>query len=757
MSRVFTFSSRPRKELKLSDWIEGLDGTVTCRKVFPASEATYGSFGKLSAKLVAALKKSGIDKLYSHQATAVEHAMNDRDVVVVTPTASGKTLCYNLPVADAVLHDSGRRALYIFPTKALAHDQLVGLSELSDAMGVPIKTFTYDGDTPQQSRTKIREMANVVITNPDMLHAGILPHHEKWAGFFRGLKYIVVDELHVYRGVFGSHLANLFSRLQRICDLYGSSPVFICCSATTANPGQHAQALTGRKFSVISESGAPSPEKEFIIYNPQLVENRPGSRGSADSAEVEIAKEAMARGMSAIVFSRTRTMTDLLSRNLRGELAKKGLDPSMVASYRGGYLPQKRREIERGLRNGELRCVISTNALELGIDIGSLDLVVLSGYPGSVASTWQRMGRAGRRGSASQTVLVASSAPVDQFIAAKPQWLLGASPELARIDRKNPYILVDHVKCAAYERPFPVGETFAGEDVSEILEYLAKHGALRKARGRDGMAWHWCDASYPASEVSMRSISGAPYSIICAPLEGKPKTLGTMDRQSAMRTLFPGAIYLDGDCTYIVKELDRENARCVVDSCGLAGYYTEGQYSDRVAVSQVYEKNGLFGWGEVQMASTPSFYRKRSISTHKIIGVEDISLPEEIMETTACWIVMPDDAYERRSAAVSGLVNLIGNVAPLFLMCDAGDIRVTPRPRAPGVGRGAIFVADNIPGGVGLAEGVFGLKGELLAACLDALNSCACREGCPVCIGTSNNAPDKTDTSKLIKEILAEK
>lgn len=758
MSGIFSALLGDRNEPRLSEWIEALGGTVTCRKLFPASEAAYGSFGELSPKLAEALKKRGVRKLYSHQSLAVEYAMNGHDVVVVTPTASGKTLCYNLPVADAVLRGGDQRALYIFPAKALAQDQLAGLSDLSDAMDAPIRAFTYDGDTPQQNRAKIREGAHVVITNPDMLHAGILPHHEKWAGFFRGLKYIVVDELHVYRGVFGSHLANLFARLQRICSLYGSRPVFICCSATTANPGEHAKALTGRSFSVISENGAPSPEKEFIIYNPQLVKKKLGNRGSAVSAAVKIVKEAMKRGMSAILFSQTRTMTELLPRYLRGELTRSGLDPSVVASYRAGYLPQKRRDIERGLREGELRCVVSTNALELGIDIGSLDLVLLNGYPGSIASTWQQMGRAGRRDSASLAVLVASPAPIDQFIAAKPQWLLGASPELARIDRKNPYILVDHVKCAAYERPFTEGEAFVGEDISEILEYLTKHGVLRKELSRGSTVWRWCDTSYPASEVSMRSVAGAPYTIVDAPLKGKPKKLGTMDRLSAMRTLFPGAIYFDDAGAYIVRELDRENARCVVESCGTADYYTEGQYSDRITVSEVYESNDPFGWGEVQMAYTPSFYRKRDISTHKVIGFEDISLPEEVMTTTASWIIMPGDTYERRSAAVSGLVNLIGNVAPLFLMCDTGDIRVMPRPRAPGVGRGAIFVADNIPGGVGLAEGIFGLKEKLLVACLDALDSCICKEGCPACIGTANDTPDKkSDTTKLIKEIIAAK
>lgn len=741
----------------LADWVAEQGGTVTCRKVFPAREARYGSFGKLAPELVRALKKSGVEQLYSHQAKAVECALNGHDVVVVTPTASGKTLCYNLPVADAVLRGGdGRRALYIFPAKALAQDQLAGLSALSEAMGVPINAFTYDGDTPKQSRAKIRDEAHVVITNPDMLHAAVLPHHGKWAGFFRGLKYIVVDELHVYRGIFGSHLANLFARLQRLCDFYGSHPVFICCSATIANPGGHARALIGREVCVISENGAPSPEKELIIYNPQSVKKDSGYRRSSVSTAVKIAKEAITRGINSIVFSQTLHMTELLPRYLRSELERQGLDPGMVAGYRGGYLPQKRRAIERALRAGELRCVVSTNALELGIDIGVLDLVVLNGYPGSVSSTWQQIGRAGRRGVSSLAVLIASSKPLDQFIAAKPQWLLGAPPELARIDPKNPYILVDHVKCAAYERPFAEGETFVGEDVSEILEYLAGHGVLLKSRGRGGVAYHWRDASYPASEVSMRSVMGVPYSIVYAPHKGKPAVLGTMDRLSALRTLFPGAIYFDDEGTYMVRELDRENLRCFVIPSG-AEYFTEGQYSDRITVSEVYEKSGPFGWGEVRMAATPSVYKKIELSTYKVIGYGDISLPEEVMETTACWIVLPDDKEGYCNSAVAGLAGLIGNVAQLFLMCDSGDIRVRARPRAPGVGRDAIFVADNIPGGVGLAEGVFELKGKLLEACLDALDACGCKEGCPGCVGAPDDTFDKKKgVGELIRQILAQ-
>lgn len=744
------------REQTLPEWIGGLSGTVTCRKFFPARGARYGSFGDISPELVRALKKRGIEQLYSHQSEAVKLAAEGRDFVIVTPTASGKTLCYNLPVADAVLRGGNPRALYIFPTKALAQDQLNELLEFSDALPTKIKAFTYDGDTPAQGRTKAKNEANVIITNPDMLNAGILPHHTKWAHFFRDLKYIVVDELHSYRGIFGSHLANLFIRLQRICEFYGSRPVFICCSATIANPGEHAEALTGRKISVISKNGAPSPEKELIIYNPQLVKKRFIYHRSSITETAKIAKEALSRGISAIVFARTRTASEILPNYLREGLAGMGLDTSMVACYRGGYLPQKRRAIERALREGQLRCVVSTNALELGVDIGSLDLVILNGYPGSIASTWQQIGRAGRRDGPSLAVLVASALPVDQFIASRPQWLLGAPPELARIDPRNPYIRVAHVKCAAFELPFAEGEAFGGEDVGEILEYLAGHGVLHKSRGTAGTRYHWRDASYPASEFSMRSATGDTYSIIHTSGRGKPEVIGTMDRHSAPVSLFPGAVYFhDGD-TYIVNALDSEKMQCLVEKTD-ADYYTEGQYSVHITVDEIFESRGPFGWGEISMAAAPSLYKKIKLTTRENLGYGEISLPVEIMETTACWIELPDEAMDKGGAvAVNGLVNLISNAAPLFLMCDGGDIRVILRPRAPGVNRAAIFVADNIPGGVGLAEGVFELKGKLLEACLDALEACDCEEGCPACAGTPDGVSDiKKGAKSLIKSILS--
>lgn len=751
MAEIISSLFGGKEELSFTEWISGLGGSVMCRQSFSARDARHGSFGKLSPQLVAALRKRGAEKLYSHQSEAARLAAAGQNIVVVTPTASGKTLCYNLPVTDAILADRQARALYIFPTKALAQDQLSELSELAEAVGAPIKAFTYDGDTAAATRTKARAEGNIIITNPDMLNAGILPHHTKWASFFKNLKYIAVDELHIYRGIFGSHLANLFSRLLRICEFYGASPVFICCSATIANPAGHAEALTGRKMCLISANGAPSPEKEFMIYNPPLVNRKSGLRRSSLFETAKITGEALSRGISTIVFTRTRTSVELLLKYLRRELSGKGLDPNIVTSYRGGYLPKERRAIEQALKRGELRGVVTTNALELGIDIGSLDCAVLNGYPGSIASTWQQIGRAGRRGDSSLAVLVTSALPLDQFIASKPQWFFGASPELARIDPKNPYIRVAHIKCAAFELPFAEGEIFGGEDVGEILEYLARNGVLHKSARRQGAVYHWQDSSYPAAELSMRSVTGDTCTITDV-TGNKPRIIGTMDRHSAPTLLFPGAIYFHGGESFFVRELDDKTNQCRVVTTE-ADYYTESESTVRITVGEIFGESGLFGWGEVSMATSPCFYKKIKLSTHENIGCGEISLPEDEMETTACWITLPEQAKNTNEAiAANGLVSLIRNVAPLFLMCDGGDLHVNLRPRAPGINRSAIFVVDNIPGGVGLAEGVYELKNKLLEACLDALETCDCEEGCPACVGTPD---DLLDTKRSVRALIA--
>ena len=750
------FFASDKKDLSVGDvvaWVKSLDGQVTCQKDFAARAAKYGGFGRLDERVTAALRRRGVERLYSHQSEAAGWAMAGRDVVVATPTASGKTLCYNLPVLDSIVKDKNARALYLFPTKALAQDQLAELGDFSAELDGVATCRTYDGDTPAAQRPKARE-ANIVITNPDMLNAGILPHHARWADFFKNLKFVVVDELHTYRGIFGSHMANLFARLLRVCEFYGARPVFICCSATTANPAAHAKALLGREPRLVAESGAPSPEKQFLIYDPKLLDKQTGLRRSALFETARIAAKALCGGVSTIVFTRSRINVELLLKALRKKLAEEGEDPNLVTGYRSGYLPKERRRIERDLRSGKLLGVVSTNALELGIDIGSLELAVLHGYPGSVASAWQQIGRAGRRGGLSAAVMVASAAPLDQFLAARPQWFLGASPEQARIDPANPYIRVNHVRCSAFELPFHEGEKFAGEDIGKILDYLAEHGVLHLTDEFGDKTYYWQEDSYPAASLSLRSATGDNYVIIDVSDGSRPRVIGSMDRHSAPTLIFQGAVYFHGGQSYTVEELDTEKLRCYVKISN-SDYYTESESTARIEITEEFGQSGIFGWGDAVLASTPSMYKKIRLTTHENVGQGKIDLPEEEMETTACWFTMPPRLLDSPAlgAAMNGLVNLIRNTAPLFLMCDKGDIQVHARLKDPRLRKPAIFVADNVPGGVGLAEGVFELKGKLLRACRDALDSCACDTGCPACTGA---APEGLNLKEEVRELIDE-
>lgn len=740
-------------------WIADLGGKAPAIKKLPAHPAAFGSFGALDPRIVNALKKRGVEALYSHQSAAVECALSGIDCVIATPTASGKTLCYNLPVMHAVLQDASARALYLFPTKALAQDQLAELGELAAFADGKIHGFVYDGDTDPVKRRQARSEGHIVITNPDMLNSGILPHHTKWSDYFRNLKYIVVDELHTYRGIFGSHLANLFSRLARICEFYGSHPTFICCSATIANPDEHAQTLIGRSVKLITESGAPASEKEIIIYNPPVIDWRTGMRRSSLFETSRIAAEALASGISTIVFTRSRLNVELLLKSIRADLVKRGADPMMIMGYRGGYLPKERRKIEHDLRSGELRGVVSTNALELGIDIGSLALAVLHGYPGSIASAWQQIGRAGRRGAISAAVMVASADPLDQFLAQRPEWFYGAPTERARIDPYNPYIQVSHVKCSAFELPFHAGERFGGQDVDAILDYLADHEVLHRVNEADEARYYWQADSYPAAGLSLRSATGENYTITDITVETKPVVIGTMDRRSAPTLIFPDAIYFHGGKSYIVESLDTEKMQCFIREIA-ADYYTDGDASLRINITDDFETQGNYGWGEVVVTLTPTIFKKIKLATHENAGFGQISLPEEQMHTTACWLMMPQCRQEdaELKLAMEGLEHLIRNTAPLFLMCDRADILVTSRLKDPQLRRAAIYIIDNIPGGVGLAEGTFEIKNELVKTALSVMNSCGCRSGCPGCVGASGGDFNiKAAVKELAEQILTGK
>lgn len=737
-------------------WLRKQDGDIRSAHTIRPREPSYDGSGDLDPGIVEILNNRGIEKLWSHQSNAYRLASSGRDIVVVTPTASGKTFCYDIPVVDSILRDPTGRALYLFPTKALAQDQLAELEELCSGLSVDIKSFTYDGDTPASRRKEIINSANIVITNPDMLNTSILPHHRSWAGFFSKLKFIVVDELHTYRGVFGSHIANIFVRLLRICRHYGSDPVFICCSATIANPAEHAALLTGRTPVLIDQNGAPSAQKELIIYDPVITDKKRKIRRSSLYESGRLAYRAISCGISSILFTRSRINAELLVENLKRQLAADGKDPGSVRGYRSGYLPAERRETEKDLRSGKLRAVVSTNALELGIDIGSLDLVLIHGFPGSIASTWQQIGRAGRRNSLSAAVIIPSALPADRFLAERPEWLLGASPERARIDPKNPYIRIEHIKCSIYELPFREDETFGGEDISDILGFLFRNGIIDAYEDNGCRIYSWKSNLYPASSFSIRSASGEKYDIIDTDTFPRPRTIGTVDRHSAASMIFPGAVYFHNGTGYSVEKVDHCDMKCFVRrSC--TDTYTEAKLSVRTVIEGQTEASGPFGWGDTRVTILPGIYKIIDIGTRKTLGHGKAKFPNDSMETTSLWIKMPAEAISRPGLqiAMDGAAYLLKNLAPLFLMCDSSDIYVNTSVSEPGLGGPAIFLSDAFPGGVGLAEGAYGSVRLILTACRDRLASCGCRDGCPSCIGHSTNGVRAKDmTKKLLNDLL---
>jgi len=739
------------------NWLARQDGNITLFHHIKAKDAHYGPFGDLDPEIVLSLKKRGIERLYSHQSRAFYLASGGKDVVVVTPTASGKTLCYNLPVLNSMVKNSSGRALYLFPTKALAQDQLSELRELSKLLKNEINCFTYDGDTPSPKRKEIKSKANIIITNPDMLNTAILPHHSSWADFFGNLNFIVVDELHTYRGVLGSHLANLFIRLLRICKHYGSDPVFICCSATIANPAEHAEMLTGRPAELINENGAPSPQKELVIYNPKMIDSRNNIRRSSLYEAGRLTYKAISCDISSILFTRSRINLELLLKSITQQLAKDGKETNAVSGYRSGYLPAERREIEKNLRSGKLRAVLSTNALELGIDIGSLDLVLIHAFPGSIASTWQQIGRAGRRNSLSAAIIIPSNIPLDQFLAERPDWLLGASPEIARINPSNPYIRLEHIKCSIFEIPFRENETFGGENISDILEFLSKHGILDACGDSKDRSYSWNSLEYPASSFSIRSASGEKYTIIDVSEKQEPIVIGTIDKHSAGTMVFPGAIYFHNGKTYSVENIDFENMKCFVKK-SFSNTYTEAKVYVRTNIVEQFEGSGFFGWGESLVSTAPAMYKIIDTNTHKVVGHGTIDFPEDQIETISMWIKIPDKSLLRPGLqpAMDGLSYLIKSLAPLFLMCDSNDIYVCPAVSEPKLKHPAIFLSDAIPGGVGLAEGAYTVITEILKACLEQLDSCECKGGCPSCIGAVKKGIDaKNLTKNLIEDLLS--
>jgi len=717
---------------------------LTSWKTMPARPARYGGFPKeLHPKLVEGLKARGINDLYTHQHDAVEAVLQGGDVCVVTPTASGKTLCYNIPVLHTLVGNPNARALYLFPTKALSQDQVAELQNTVSTLDVKIGTYTFDGDTPASARKAIRNSGHIVVTNPDMLHTGILPHHTIWMKLFENLEYVVIDELHHYRGVFGSHLANVLRRLKRICAFYGANPKFICCSATINNPKEMAERIVEKPMRLIDNNGAPQGERHFLFYNPPVVNAELGIRQSSVKEATRIARQMLQRNVQSIIFARSRLRVEILTTYLKEEVRRLGKSDKLVCGYRGGYLPTERRAIERGLRNGEIMAVVSTNALELGIDIGSLDVSIMTGYSGSIASTWQQAGRAGRRSSVSLVVLIASSAPLDQYIISHPEYFFDQSPESATVDPNNLIIMTSHIKCAAFEIPFREGEIFGIDSVStsEILDYLADQRVLRKSRDK----WHWSADTYPAEDISLRT--AAPGNVVILDTSQNGRVIGEVDLFAAPVEVFENAIYLHQSAQYTIDRLDLEDRKAYARPVDV-DYYTDAQIKVDLKVIDAFREEhvgeAIKRTGELSVTWLPSIYKKIKFGTHENVGWGEIHLPESTMHTMGYWIEFPENAADQLeikqtelSEALSGLANTLRQVAPVQVMCDPTDIRAQGMLRAPFSEKPAIYLYETYPGGVGFSEKLFTHHHRLFEAAISLVSGCSCKEGCPSCTGPS--------------------
>ena len=732
----------------------------------PAREGRYAPLpADLPPRLAAALGDRGVTRLYSHQADAWQAARAGKHMVVVTPTASGKSLCYTLPVIADVMRRQAK-ALYLFPTKALAQDQVAELLDLNRAGQLGVKAYTFDGDTPGDARQAIRLHGDVVVSNPDMLHQAILPHHTKWAQLFENLRYVVIDEIHTYRGVFGSHVANVLRRLQRVCAFYGAAPQFILCSATIGNPKAHAEALIGQDVVEIADSGAPTGEKQVLLWNPPVVNPDLGLRASARSQSNRIARLAIRAGLKTLVFAQSRTMVEVLTKYLKDVFDHDPRKPARIRAYRGGYLPGERREAERAMRAGAIDGIVSTSALELGVDIGSLDVVVLNGYPGSVAATWQRIGRAGRRQKPSLGVLVASSDPLDQYLIRHPEFFSNASPEHARIHADQPLILLDHIRCAAFELPFLRGEGFGPVDAQPYLEVLGESGVLH----HEDQRWEWIADGYPANAVSLRSVADGNF-VVVDRSEGRQAIIAEVDFSSAALTLYEGAIHMIQSVPYQVESLDWDGRKAFVTRTRV-DYYTDAIDYTKLKVLTRFDGAragaGCAEHGEVHVLRRVAGYKKIRYYTHENIGYGPVNLPDQELHTTAMWWQLPqavlESAFDSRQAALDGFLgagHALHVVAGVAVMAEARDLR-----KAVGSGDGAWFVEsdgrgrgqirsddgsaaaatgerflptvylyDNYPGGVGLSEPLWHRQQELLLRARELVAGCECRVGCPACVG----------------------
>ena len=816
---------------------------------FPAQPARFAALSSaLDPRIAVALAQRGISAFYTHQTAAIEAAVSGDHVVVATATASGKSLCYTVPVLQRLLEAPSARALYLFPTKALAHDQWAETSSLISLGDLPIPVQIYDGDTPAHRRRDIRRSAGILISNPDMLHAGILPQHTGWRTLFGNLQYVIIDEIHTYRGVFGSHVTNVLRRLRRICRFYGGSPQFICCSATIANPQEHAQRLVEAPFTLVGEdqNGAPAGKKHFILYNPPLVDEELGIRRSTILAAKDAGATFLTKGLQTVVFARARQSVELLLTYLRDEVESNGGERESVVGYRGGYLPLERRTIEQGLRNGQVRGVVATNALELGIDIGQLTAAVLTGYPGSVASTWQQAGRAGRRSETSVVIMVAGGGPLDQYICQHPRFLFGRSPEHALCNPDNLRIMINHLGCAAYELPFSQGESFGSfGEVDEILDTMVDEGVAYQTNDQT----HWLGEGIPAHKFSLRT-SGDDTVVIQDMSAGVPVVIGELDLESVPLLTYEGAIYMHQARTYLVESLDWDGRLADVRAVDV-DYYTRSSVGSTLRrlepLEETLEDGLLRAYGEVLVVTKATGYRKIKRYSHETLGYGDINLPEMALDTDGFWLVFGEqltdqlvaagilvqpnnygpnwqvqrqkaldrdgnrcrtcgaearpgsglhvhhirpfreygyipgendtfqlandvdnlvtlcpschrraEAGQETRSALGGLAYVLGNLAPLFLMCDPGDIQVTAENRNPLTQSPTVVIYERIAAGVGFSQRLFSLYHQLLESAAELVNDCRCRDGCPACVGPPGEiGPDtKMATYRLLKVLL---
>jgi DEAD/DEAH box helicase domain-containing protein len=786
-----------------SDWVKPC---LCADETRAAKDGRYAPLpASLAPGLASALRARGIDALYAHQARAFEVARDasKRGFVVATPTASGKSLCFHLPVLQALAEDPDARAIYLFPTKALARDQEAAVRELVTTSGIGSSAVVYDGDTPADARRSARERGGIVMTNPDMLHTGVLPHHAAWARTLRNLRYVVVDEMHTYRGVFGSHVANVLRRLLRVAAFHGARPKLVGATATIGNPRAHAARLFGVRedeIELLAESGAPHGERRMFLFNPPVVNAELGIRASYVKQATMLAADLVRARVPTIVFGQSRNSVEVMLRYLRDRVADDRVDPQSIMAYRGGYLPEQRRDIERRLREGEILAVVATNALELGIDVGDLDAVICAGYPGSVAALMQRFGRAGRRDRPSIGLLVTCSAPLDQYLAREPRQAFGAPVEEARIDPDNAEILIQHLKCAAFEMPFRDGEAFGSlpaEDTRDALAFLADHKVLHEAGG----TFHWAADAYPANEVSLRSVGWDNVVVVDVSPGGsggsgrappgvrpdKGYTLAEMDWRGAHTMLHEQAIYQHDGETYQVERFDYENHKAFVRKVD-PDYYTDAMTYTQVSVIEESATGPLVqdptnaspwpsGWGEVAIVEKVVGYKKIKFFTHENAGYGDVRLPEMQMHTTAFWLTVPEAVAESIGAggsggsdrappgmgrgtavdALRGAGRALETVATLALMCDPRDLGATlgdtalddaedPTRAIPRKVRGGpqagyaptLFLYEHVPGGIGLAQRIWEQRETLIARAAGLVESCDCESGCPACVGPSD-------------------